>query len=638
MAEYSLVSTAGMTMSKCVSTRQTNLQQKKNSKMTTSDEQFVFDNLSTIFNQHSAAADVAFQIASLHLKPNHFIEQIFSKALEFKNDGECNIITRSVQDINCSPDGKIKKIENARPEQTTMVRIYWNDNLYDKDETGKRVKANNPMIVRVINRLKKYILNCDKTNGFELKLYTHMLDECQKIYQKDLDLITTLTPDTYVTSSDVLKILNSGITVSHMDSQDNPYGALIENCIVRRAFFGSYISCRIKQIAYNCGRFKFKYRNISIPNFAGEIQFKELPIKLLTKSMEERLLARGKQYLDIIKNKFKYAFYTGNMQVPSYWDDINKLATGRVVIDEASYALFNENSSYVDYDRDDDDEDSVEFEKLELDVKLQLLLPSQMLGYSLRTKMWGKFSLDGLSEIEFDKNAYKNLVMSDEQKEFLKTLSTNTNKFSDLVQSKSGGQIILLHGTPGTGKTLTAESIADMRQVPLYNVSVGELGTDLDELEKNLSQILELSAIWNAIVLIDEADVFLEKRDTSSIVRNAMVGVFLRKLEYFDGMLFLTTNRRDSIDPAVISRITVCLTYKDLGENSRYLIWKNLIHKQIGWFELSDEDFHTLSKFELNGRQIKNIIKNCMWTQDDNSTKINIDRIIKVKQLSMDCD
>ncbi len=34
-----------------------------------------------------------------------------------------------------------------------------------------------------------------------------------------------------------------------------------------------------------------------------------------------------------------YIFYTGNMQVPSYWYDVNKLATGRVVIDEASYAF-----------------------------------------------------------------------------------------------------------------------------------------------------------------------------------------------------------------------------------------------------------------------------------------------------------
>lgn len=602
--------------------------------ITADDQKFVFDNLTGV--NYRSAGGIAFEISSLHLKSDSFIENVLELIEQVRIDDECNITTFSVREFNVFTREKVNRIKHNRYNQTTVIRIFWDDDLLDRDETGTRVKDNNPMIVRVINRLKYYISQTESQNRFGLGVYEYMLIECEKVYKTDLDFFNNLTPETYITSDQLIKVFSAGTIITHVDSQDKIYAGMVENCQIRRSFIGSYISCKVKQLIFNGKNFSFKHSDINMANFSGDVQFKELPVKLLTNSTKEILLSRGKQYLDIVKNKFKYSFYTGNMQMPGYWYDVNKQATGRVVIDEASYALFNENSSYLN--SYDDDDVGVKLEEIVSNEQLQLILPSQMLGYSLRTKMWGKFSLDGLSEIEFDKDAYKNLVMSDEQKEFLKTLSTNTNKFSDLVQSKSGGQIILLHGTPGTGKTLTAESIADMRQVPLYNVSVGELGTDLDELEKNLSQILELSAIWNAIVLIDEADVFLEKRDTSSIVRNAMVGVFLRKLEYFDGMLFLTTNRRDSIDPAVISRITVCLTYKDLGENSRYLIWKNLIHKQIGWFELSDEDFHTLSKFELNGRQIKNIIKNCMWTQDDNSTKINIDRIIKVKQLSMDCD
>lgn len=74
-------------------------------------------------------------------------------------------------------------------------------------------------------------------------------------------------------------------------------------------------------------------------------------------------------------------------------------------------------------------------------------------------------------------------------------------------------------------------------------VSAGELGTDSRFLEAELQKILDICHTWGAILLLDEADVFLEKRDMHNIHRNALVSVFLRQLEYFQGILFLTTNR-----------------------------------------------------------------------------------------------
>jgi len=88
-----------------------------------------------------------------------------------------------------------------------------------------------------------------------------------------------------------------------------------------------------------------------------------------------------------------------------------------------------------------------------------------------------------------------------------------------------------LHGPPGTGKTLTAEAIAELLKRPLYSVSVGELGTTVEKLEEKLREILEVAHLWNAVILLDEADIFLEKRSDNDIHRNAMVGIFLRLLE-----------------------------------------------------------------------------------------------------------
>jgi len=61
-------------------------------------------------------------------------------------------------------------------------------------------------------------------------------------------------------------------------------------------------------------------------------------------------------------------------------------------------------------------------------------------------------------------------------------------------------------------------------------------------------------------MLIDEADVYIKRRQ-DDITMNAVVGVFLRVLEYFNGLLFLTTNRIDDIDEAIVSRCIALIRF-----------------------------------------------------------------------------
>jgi SpoVK/Ycf46/Vps4 family AAA+-type ATPase len=72
-------------------------------------------------------------------------------------------------------------------------------------------------------------------------------------------------------------------------------------------------------------------------------------------------------------------------------------------------------------------------------------------------------------------------------------------------------KIAVLHGPPGTGKTLTAEAVAEILERPLYMVGSSELSTIPSILERNLKSILKLASAWDAVLLIDEADVFLEQ-------------------------------------------------------------------------------------------------------------------------------
>lgn len=84
-------------------------------------------------------------------------------------------------------------------------------------------------------------------------------------------------------------------------------------------------------------------------------------------------------------------------------------------------------------------------------------------------------------------------------------------------------------GPPGVGKTLTAECIADLYERPLYLVTSGDIGTDLHGVESRLHEIFDYAVKWNAVLLLDEADVFLAERNLENLSRNALVsGEFSR--------------------------------------------------------------------------------------------------------------
>jgi SpoVK/Ycf46/Vps4 family AAA+-type ATPase len=155
---------------------------------------------------------------------------------------------------------------------------------------------------------------------------------------------------------------------------------------------------------------------------------------------------------------------------------------------------------------------------------------------------------------------------------------------------------------------LTAESVAEHMHVPLYMMGASDLGTNSSQVENSLSTILEMVAKWNAVLLLDECDVFLEARNANDLERNKLVSIFLRTLEYYEGILFMTTNRVDNIDAAFQSRIHLSMNYPELDKDSRHHIWSNFLSRGVE-HELTDANLEELASMDLNGRQIKNILK-----------------------------
>ncbi|KAF4951074.1 hypothetical protein FSARC_13002 [Fusarium sarcochroum] len=218
----------------------------------------------------------------------------------------------------------------------------------------------------------------------------------------------------------------------------------------------------------------------------------------------------------------------------------------------------------------------------ELGDEFYMCLPTSLNGFNMQKKEWVKLDVAYLREVTWNKEAFELLVMEPGTKELVEAVVTNhvdEDRNTDVIHGKGNGLFILLHGGPGTGKTLTAESVAEITKKPLYRVTCGDIGTKAEEVERYLEVVLLLGKTWGCVVLLDEADVFLEQRKLDNLDRNALVSVFLRVLEYYDGILILTSNRVGIFDEAFKSRIQLNLRYENLDRPQRRKIWENFINR-----------------------------------------------------------
>ncbi|KAF5720096.1 AAA family ATPase [Fusarium mundagurra] len=261
-------------------------------------------------------------------------------------------------------------------------------------------------------------------------------------------------------------------------------------------------------------------------------------------------------------------------------------------------------------------------------------------AFVLRSRQWVTIRSEDLQEVIF-RNSFDDLVLPDDHKTTVQALVTTHEKgrsslsssperpsigsVLDLVQGKGSGLVILLHGPPGVGKTSTAECVADDTKRPLFPITCGDIGETAADVEHNLQSHFQLAHKWGCVLLLDEADIFLAKRTRSDLRHNAVTSVFLRSLEYYAGILFLTTNRVGVIDPAFRSRIQMSLFYPQLSLDVTCKLYEKFIRrakaeqmrqgcyafkiKEKEILKFGKKHFRTLEKngYETwNGRQIRN--------------------------------
>lgn len=87
----------------------------------------------------------------------------------------------------------------------------------------------------------------------------------------------------------------------------------------------------------------------------------------------------------------------------------------------------------------------------------------------------------------------------------------------DLVGGKGSGLFILLHGVPGVGRTATAEAVAQAHEKPLFTITCGDLKLTPEVVDAKLNEVFRMAHLWHCVLLLDEADAFIARRDTYNL-------------------------------------------------------------------------------------------------------------------------
>ncbi len=282
------------------------------------------------------------------------------------------------------------------------------------------------------------------------------------------------------------------------------------------------------------------FPTIKIPSFEGDRKISTLPAYPLEfhsdpNKVRSLLLQRGKKYLDIVDNPKCMEYHGLAVYQDKTMDKLEEkrfFATGRIMTDPVTFRSMNPNASNLlgpgVYTEESIDRGLLSDEDI-------VLCNHRIQGFAFTQKRWGAFAVSLMTDVFWDTAAFDKLILEDKKRRMISLLvkshRTDEGSFDDVIKGKGKGLVGLLSGSPGVGKTLTAEVVAEFSQRPLYTVSAGELGTTVSNVDNQLGMVLDITRRWGCVLLIDEADVFLHKRGDAELERNALVSVFLRRLE-----------------------------------------------------------------------------------------------------------
>ncbi|MBL0687372.1 MAG: AAA family ATPase [Sulfurospirillum sp.] len=227
------------------------------------------------------------------------------------------------------------------------------------------------------------------------------------------------------------------------------------------------------------------------------------------------------------------------------------------------------------------------------------------------------------------KTTLDDIILSNKTKELLDNLLKQVDKNVIRllrewgVKERRGGidAKIIFYGSPGTGKTVTAHSLAKSMKKRVLSFDCSKiLSKYVGESEQNVRAIfdtfrdLSKKTKTEPVLLLNEADQFLSSRTTDNSsgidkMHNQMQNIFLEQIEKFDGVLIATTNLLETIDSAFSRRFDYKIAFERPSQSQRVLLWQKLLPKSAVYENNFSID--KLAKHNLSGGQIKLVLNNC---------------------------
>ncbi|KAG2341118.1 P-loop containing nucleoside triphosphate hydrolase protein [Suillus weaverae] len=282
-------------------------------------------------------------------------------------------------------------------------------------------------------------------------------------------------------------------------------------------------------------------------------------------------------------------------------------------------------------------------------------LPYWIGGYDLELNQWRTFNIWDLKPVDYDQEAWSNLIMDEDTKDLIRALVDNTGCSVGRLKPAqfNKGQTVLLKGPPGTGKMTTVHAVCNLLKRPLLTITItaNDLLYDLVNLVSDIALRVSFAATWNAVIVVNDADRFLESKQT----HRDRINTVLRQFESNDCISFWVSS---TCDDTLLTRFSTVVDFPELDATARRRLW-------LGHFGLNDpaaimwnsertlisssfvdqkgmdhslllRDIEKLSRHQLDGRMIDDIVRSARALATSNGEHLSIHHIkvvMKVQRL-----
>ncbi len=254
--------------------------------------------------------------------------------------------------------------------------------------------------------------------------------------------------------------------------------------------------------------------------------------------------------------------------------------------------------------------------------------------------------LDMLAQRIVPKARWEDIVLPDSEMAQLREIAAQVENRGTVYDewgwrdrmSRGLGTTVLFGGDSGTGKTFSAEILANHLNLNLYRIDLSQVVSKyIGETEKNLRKLFDAAEDGGVILFFDEADSLFGKRSetksSNDRYANMETNYLLQRLEQYRGLAILTTNLLNNIDEAFMRRVRFIVKFPMPEDYHRELIWQRVFPAKT---PLGEIDYAHLARFKLAGGSIYNAALNASFRAARESDRVEMPHVLDALRMEFD--